>query len=104
MGISLSGGLVHLRAAGIAQAHGACHLVEGLAGRVVPGASDDLKLAVIFHNHQMGVPARHDQADKRRLQIGIFYKVCRNVPLNMVHAHQGLLRRVGDGLGLRHTH
>ena len=104
MGISFLCRLVHLRTAGISQSHGAGHLIKGLSRRIVHGAANDLKFPVILHDHQMGMSAGDDQTHKGRLQIRMLDKIGRNVAFDMVDAHQGLFRRVGDGLGLCHSH
>ena len=84
MGISLLCRLVNLRSARISESDRAGHLVKGLSGRVVHGASDDLKLAVILYDHQVGMSAGHDQADKRRLQIRMLDKVRGNMSLDVM--------------------
>ena len=47
--------------------------------------------------------AGYNLADKGRLQIRVFDKIRRDVSLDMVHRHQRLLCRPGDGLRLRRT-
>ena len=64
---------------GVSQADGAGHLVKSLSRRVVPGPSQNLILAVIFHRHQMRVAAGHHQAAEGGLQIRIFNIVGRNM-------------------------
>lgn len=66
VGISLFRNLINLRAAGIAEADGPGHLVEGLSCRVVSGPADDLIFAVILYDNQMRMTTRHHQAGKGR--------------------------------------
>ena len=49
--------LIDLRAARITEPDRACHLVKRLACCIVSGASQNLKFAIIFHNHQMCMSA-----------------------------------------------
>ena len=104
MGIALFGSPVYLRTPRITQPHGTGHLIKSLPSRIIPGTSDDLKLAIILYDHQMCMASGYNQAHKGRLQILIFNKVSRNMAFNVVNTDKRLLSGVCDGLGLCHTY
>ena len=104
MGIPLFCSLIDLRPAGISQAHGPCHLVKRLSGRIVPGPADDFKFPVVLYNHQMGMASRHNETNERRFQILVLNKISGNMPFYMVHSNQRLSCCICNGLCLCHPY
>ena len=58
------------RAARVAEAEEAGHLVERLAGGVVDRATRAPVPPVALHQHEQRVPAGHEQHDERQLEVG----------------------------------
>ena len=90
--------------AGITQAKGLGHLVEGLAHRVVECLAQDAIVAPVAHVHEHGVAARQQARHERRLEVGRLKEVGEEMPLEVVHAHEGLVGRPGKALGKCHAH
>ena len=96
--VALVGQPVQPRAAGIGQVQHAGRLVEGLARRVVLGAADQAVDAVVLHREQVAVPTADRQAQEGRLQLRKGQVVGADVPLDVVHRHQGLSAGKGQAL------
>ena len=95
---------VHLRTAGVAEADGAGNLVIRLPRSVVVSAADDAVRSVVLHHDDVGVPAGHNKAQKRRLQVGMGNVIGRHMPLDVMHADEGLGRGKCNRLRLRNAH
>ena len=84
--------------AGIAETDSPRHLIEGFARGIIPCPSDDFVLPVIFYHYKMGMSAGNHKADKRRLQILIFYKIGADMSFDMMDSDQRLVRGKRYGL------
>jgi hypothetical protein len=86
------------RSAGKAQPHDLGGLVERFARRIVKGGAEPRHLAHAFHDHQLGMPARH-----QKQQIGKGQSVGQprrqGVTFQMVHRQQGQVSAQRDALG-----
>ena len=102
--VALGGELRDDRAAGVAQAQRLCHLVEGLAHRVVDGGAEHAVVAPIGHVHEHGIAARNERHHGRRREIGPADLVGVQVSLQMVHDDEGDVGAPGRALGEGHAH
>ena len=98
--ISLTGQFIHLRSSRITKSNGTGNLVKGLSRCIIPGASQNLKLAVVLYDYKMGMSARYDQAQKRRFQVRMLNIVGGNVSLDVMNAYKGKLLCICNCLGL----
>ena len=117
-GITRLGKLRDDGATGIAQAQRLGHLVEGLAHGVVERLAEHLVVTPRLDVNKHGMTTRDEREDKRRLEVGLRQQVGKQVPLQMVDAHERLVGGIGKALGkgdahdqgthqaraLRHTH
>ena len=71
--------------AGVAQAQGLGHLVEGLAHGIVDRGTHDLIVAPVAHMDEHGVAARDEAGHEGRPQVGRLEEVGEQVPLEVVH-------------------
>ena len=60
--VALGGETVDVRAAGVGETHHLGALVEGFAGGIVDGASENLHVVVAAHEDNLRVAAAHQQA------------------------------------------
>ncbi len=86
--LTVDGHAVDGRAARISQTEVPGHLVERLAGCVVDGPTEHLVLAVVTHEHEHRVTARHQQHDQRQLEPGLFEEGRIQMGLEMVDGHE----------------
>ncbi len=78
-GIASLGGFLDCRTARIPEAEDARRLVESLACGIVNGLSEQLVLAVARHQHQLGMAARHYQAERREARLRLRYALARRL-------------------------
>ena len=98
-GIAIGGEAVDGGAARIAEAEEAGNLVEGLAGGVVDGLAEHLVAAVVLHDDEQRVAARHDErrrGEARGRDPGASGVEMR---LEVVDPHEREARRRARGLG-----
>ena len=74
------------------------HLVERLAGGIVPGLAEQLVRAPRRHPQQHGVAARDQQRHEGRLGVRVLQLRGEQVRLHVVHADHGPPQRPGRGL------
>ena len=96
------GHALDLGAAWEAQAEYTGALVEGLAGGVVAGASEEGVAAVVLHQHEVGVAAGRDQAEEGEagayFRVGVLKPGGVDVAFEVVHAEEG--QAGGEGKAL----
>ena len=99
--VALDRDAVDGRAARVAEAEEAGHLVEGLAGGVVDRGAEHLVLAVALHVHEQRVAARHEQHHERQLEVGLLEQRRVEVGLEVVDGDErhvpGQRQRLGRG-------
>ena len=101
--VARNGQTVDDRAAGIGQAEHLGHFVEGLAGRVVLRGAEHFIFAAAPDEHDFGVTAGNDHAQKGKLQIFVIDHVSVDVPFQMIDAENGNVPRLRVRLGRHHA-
>ena len=100
--VAADGRSLDLRAAGIPEAEQAGDLVEGLAGRVVRRATEQLVLERALATVKAGMPAGDDQAGAREhVAIGISELARVKMPFEMVDGDEWDLECQRQGLRRR---
>src|SRR5215469_74136 len=89
--------IVDYPAARVAQAQQFRDLVESLAGGVVARTAETPIAAEIFDREERGMPARHDQREKRE-RNPLLDERGQDVPLDMVDTDHRLARRLHQAL------
>jgi hypothetical protein len=87
------------RPAGESEAHDPGQLVEGLPGRIVDGRAERLVLTPPGHVHDLGVAARGEERDHRRLQVLELEPWRHQVALHVIDPDEGEVSGPGRGLG-----
>ena len=87
------------RAAGVAEAEQFGHLVKGLAGSVVDGATDNFNLFKAAAGKEGGMPAGNHQTNGGKLDLAAAERIGINMGLDMVDANQGQGGRPCNPLG-----
>ena len=91
-------------AAGVAQAKGLCHLVEGLAHRVVDRSAEQDVVAPGAHVDEHGVPAGDDARHEGWLEVRGLEEVGHEVTLEVVHGNERQVSGRTKPLGKGHAH
>ena len=104
VGIAGSSKLVDDRAAGVGQRHDFSGFIKGFACRIVDGLSYDLHLKIIPHQHDLRMPARNGEAQKRKLRhLFIFSRqldeMCQNMRLHVVGFDERQIKTQRKSLG-----
>ena len=87
------------RPAGIAQAQQLRALVESFACGVVEGLAEQRVVADAADAHELGVAARDEQRDERKLRRGIGQQRREQMAFEVVHADRRHAQRVGEAVG-----
>jgi hypothetical protein len=103
VGVALAGEAVEGGAAGEAEAEHARRLVEGLAGRVVAGAADDLEASVLRHPDHVRVRPADHQPKQGWLEVGAGQHRGVDVAPQVVDSGQGPVPGRGQSLGHAHA-
>ncbi len=100
--ITLGRQSIDRRAAGIAEPEKTRHLVEGLTGRIVDGATEQSVTTVIRHLDQHRVSARHQHEHHRELETRVVEKAGIEVRFQVVDTDERNVPGEGQCLGRRH--
>ena len=104
LGLPSSESLSILAASRIAQAYNSCHLVKGLACRIISCASQYLASVVVCNLNDIGMSSRNHQRRKRRLKFFVLYICSRNMTLYMMNAYEGFVPRQRQRLCRRYPY
>ena len=104
LGVAVDGHTVDGRAARVAQAEEASHLVERLAGGVVDRRAEHAVAPVVLHGDEHRVPAGHEEHDQRRDQRRLVEERGVEVGLEVVDAHERHVPDERERLGRADPH
>ena len=109
LGIALASQTVDDGTTGIAQSHYLRALVYCLAGSIVDGLSQHLHVVIGVYLDNLRVSSAYQKAEERERRlcvvvVALFYEVCHDVSLQMVHVDERNFERAGKTLGKADAH